>query len=88
MLDEDARVTVVRIAQKVAISLGSVAAILHQKLHLSDIRVRWVHHTFAQVKRLPGWLGGVQSWLDSMLAAPILYGRWYVETKAGYRFSS
>ena len=82
MLDEDARVTVVHF------SGGGY----HREVSLPPFRRSFSSARFVLTgyltnslgcKGLPGRLGDVQFWLDSMLAAPILCGRWYVEMSAG-----
>eukprot|EP00112_Aurelia_sp_Birch-Aquarium-sp1_P019978 Seg5046.1 transcript_id=Seg5046.1/GoldUCD/mRNA.D3Y31 product="Mariner Mos1 transposase" protein_id=Seg5046.1/GoldUCD/D3Y31 len=44
LVEEDARVTVLQIAEEVGISSGSVSNILHGSLGLSKVSARWVPH--------------------------------------------
>ena len=51
MLEEDARVTVSQIELQLAISLGSVRKMLHEKVHLSKISARWLLHMLTQEQK-------------------------------------
>ena len=60
MLKENARVTVVYIAEEVIISSGRVTIILHEKLHFSKIYARKVPYKFTQVLKVTRMTVGLQ----------------------------
>ena len=51
LVEEDGRVTVLKIAEKVGISSGSVSSILHKSLGLSKVSARWVPHMLTEEQK-------------------------------------
>ena len=51
LVEEDGRVTVLQIAEKVGISSGSVSSILHKSLGLSKVSAGWVRHMLTEEQK-------------------------------------
>ena len=51
LVEEDGRVTVLQIVEKVGISSGSVSSILHKSLGLSKVSARWVPHMLTEEQK-------------------------------------
>ena len=68
MVDEDARVAMVYITEEVAISREVSLPSLMRSFVSARFTLAGYLTNSPRCKRLPGWLGGLQCWLDSMVA--------------------
>jgi len=80
----DRRFKILDIAAELDVSYGGVFTILHDRLGMTKVCVRWVPGVLTQVQRSLGSMSVGSCWLSMITIQAILLGVWLLFTKPGF----